>query len=124
MDHKNDHQLATLQVQLLYNLFQYQLNQFYSYLYHTNSLHYPNNIYIHSHKQKHISLKLQPKNDFSSFLVSSSQLVLQSFLSGDFFEAQASGRLEENDGDRERDRSIFASLLVRSQEQRNSSNTT
>ena len=63
-------------------------------------------------------------NEVSSFLVSSFQFVLQSFLSGDFFEAQASGRLEENDGDRERDRSIFASLLVRSQEQRNSSNTT
>ena len=30
---------------------------------------------------------------------------------------EASGRLEENDGDRERDCSIFASLLVRSQEQ-------
>ena len=56
-------------------------------------------------------------NEVSSLLVSSSQLVLQSFLSGDFFEAQASGRLEENDGDRERDCSIFASLLVRSQEQ-------
>ena len=56
-------------------------------------------------------------NEESSYLVSSFQLVLQSFLSGDFFEAQASGRLEENDGDRERDCSIFASLLVRSQEQ-------